>query len=66
VAKGFVNLSRFKHGRATKRNSKQKDNSESEKKSEGKEEDLVIKRDELTCGSIGLLGPTFYVSPVHL
>jgi hypothetical protein len=35
VAKGFVNLNRFKHGRAIKRNSKQKADLQSKKKSEG-------------------------------
>jgi len=36
VAKGFVNLNRFKHGRAIKRNSKQKADLQSKKKSEGR------------------------------
>ncbi len=35
MAKGFVNLNRFKHGRAIKRNSKQKADLQSKKKSGG-------------------------------
>jgi hypothetical protein len=34
VAKGFVNLNRFKYGRAIKRSSKQKADLQSKKKSE--------------------------------
>jgi hypothetical protein len=34
VAKGFVNLNRFKHGRAIKRNSKQKADLQIKRKSE--------------------------------
>ncbi|HUW44534.1 MAG TPA: hypothetical protein VMW50_01945 [Dehalococcoidia bacterium] len=36
MAKGFVNLNRFKYGRAIKRNSKQKADLQSKKKSEGR------------------------------
>ena len=35
MAKGFVNLNRFKHGRAIKRSGKQKPDLQSKKKSEG-------------------------------
>jgi hypothetical protein len=35
VSKGFVNLNRFKHGRAIKRNSKQKADLKSKKKTKG-------------------------------
>jgi hypothetical protein len=35
VAKEFVNLNRFKHGRAIKRNSKQKPDLQSKKKAGG-------------------------------
>ncbi len=37
MAKGFVNLNRFKHGRAIKRNSKQKADLQHKKKIRGKE-----------------------------
>jgi hypothetical protein len=37
MAKGFVNLNRFKHGRAIKRNSKQKADLQGERKVRGKE-----------------------------
>jgi hypothetical protein len=36
VAKGFINLNRFKHGRAIKRNGKQKADLQSKKKIRGK------------------------------
>jgi len=36
MAKGFVNLNRFKYGRAIKRNSKQKTDLQSKKKIRGK------------------------------
>ena len=37
MAKGFVNLNRFKHGRAIKRNGKQKADLQSKRKIRGKE-----------------------------
>lgn len=37
MAKGFVNLNRFKHGRAIKRNNKPKAELQGEKKIRGKE-----------------------------
>jgi len=36
MAKGFLNLNRFKHGRAIKQNSKQKANQQGNKKIRGK------------------------------
>jgi hypothetical protein len=52
VAKGFVNLNRFKHGRAIKRNSKQKADLQSKKKSGDGKLNFVARIDELTFGSI--------------
>jgi hypothetical protein len=36
MAKGFLNLNRFKHGRAIKRGSKQKANLQGKKKTKGR------------------------------
>ena len=36
MAKGFINLNRFKHGKAIKRNSKQKTDLQSKKKIKGR------------------------------
>jgi len=36
MAKGFINLNRFKHGKAIKRDSKQKADLQSKKKARGK------------------------------
>jgi len=36
MAKGFLNLNRFKHGKAIKQNSKQKANLQSKKKAKGR------------------------------
>ena len=57
MARGFVNLNRFKHGRATKRDGKQKADLHSKMKNQREGgQDLVAKIDELSFGSIVIEG----------
>jgi len=46
MAKGFVNLNRFKHGKAIKQNNKQKANLQSNKKVRGRVPKLSLERNE--------------------